>query len=225
MENFSNSKKESPAVGKLGFGISAATFIAVWVILILLWCNAMTSSILLIILTYAIGSVLIGAALVLSILGLRKASLHSLNQYPAIAGIVVSVVSIISMIMLVYLETTLQIQEESLKIQLPNTDKLNNSPKSYDAWIVLDKDGNVKCYKEGDEENAAVIGDLNEEGFVNKLREWLKTNNIEEKSDIALQADPESSTFSDVNTVLDALMISGYHHFEIQTHTTDESEE
>lgn len=225
MENFSNSKKESPAAGKLGFGISAATFIAVWVILILLWYNAMNSSILLIILTYAIGSVLIGAALVLSILGLRKASLHSLNQYPALAGIVVSVASIISMIMLVYVETSLQIQEEALSIQLPNTDELNNSPKSYDAWVVLDKDGNVKCYREGDEENAAVIGDLKEEGFVNKLSDWLKANNLEKKSTIALQADPEESTFNDVRTVLEALTISGYPYIVMQTQTTDDSEE
>lgn len=209
--------KPSQVMAWLGFGISAALFVLVWIVNILVMSqlsesnNSSAGFAALYMLLILIGSILGILALVFSILGLVTANKHGLKKLPGVLGITLCCLSLIS-VFTPFIYAVLVEPEPVTGIAPP---AVGETSENVDVILSIGNYGDVECYK-ADGSNIANMNAMIKSRFSRELKTWLQTNGYSKDVSIAIKADKEAD-FSYIANVIDALNEMGIKQFTIKS--------
>lgn len=212
-----NVNKPTQVMAWLGFGISAALFVLVWIVNILVMSqlgesnNSRANSFAyLYMLLILIGSILGILALVFSIVGLVSANKHGLKNLPGVLGITLCCVSLIN-VSIPFIYAVLVAEPEPIEVNVPPTE--DKTSEEVDVILSIENYGDVKCYK-ADGSNTANMNAFIKSQFSRELQTWLQTNGFSKDVSIGIIADKDAD-YSDIVNVIDALNDLGINRFKI----------
>ncbi|MCH5245711.1 MAG: biopolymer transporter ExbD [Muribaculaceae bacterium] len=207
--------KPTQVMAWLGFGISAALFVLVWIVNMLVMTqlgesnNSSAGFAALYMLLILIGSILGILALVFSIVGLVTANKHGLKKLPGILGITLCCLSLIS-VLTPFIYAVL-VEPEPVEVIVPPSEE--ETTEDVDVILSIGNYGDVKCYK-ADGSNTANMNALIKYRFSRELKTWLQTNGFSKDVSITIKADKDVD-YSYVANVIDALNDLGINRFKI----------
>ena len=213
-----NVNKPTQVMAWIGFGISTALFVLVWIVNMLVMTqlggsnNSNAGFVALYMLLIVLGCILGILALVFSIVGLVSANKRGLKKLPGVLGIILSCVSLIS-IFIPFIRAAL-VAPEPLEVIVPPLEE-ETSPYIEDVDVILSirTIGYVKCYKE-DGSNIANMYAGNRFQFSRELKTWLQTNGFSKDVAIAIKVDKDAD-YRYVVDVIDALNDLEINRFKI----------
>lgn len=234
-----NQKKATGIFSWLGFGISLAVLVLIWIINTSLLNGdggEPVRSVVLYFISILTGSILGGLGLTFSIVGLVIAVKRSYQKWQSICGIIFFCLSVLSL--LVFFVATTLMEADRIHVNNPDydyasvttgvdapressvttiTEKATVNPFTEKRTVVLEFDrySDVKCYEQGSSAKQAKMDASFKGSFLNDLKTWLKVNNINKTSRFII-IQKKDTEYRYIVNIVEALEQLGVKNFTIQ---------
>lgn len=214
-------KRPSQVVAWLGFGISLALFILVWILngFILYLVGQSNHDIAgLYMLMFMIGSILGILGLAFSIIGLITACRNALKKFPSVMGIVLCCASLISVFIPFFIAASIKAEKEEISLQ-NNTDNPNEEDgiikNKTDIILYIHGLGDVKCSKSGDN-NFDNLSAFSKYQFLREFKTWMQTNGYTKNASIVIKSD-KNIDYQYIVNVIEVLNELGIKDYQVGT--------
>lgn len=209
-------RKPSQVMAWLGFGISLAVLVIIWIVNALVFTHIGERDYpiaALYMLVFLVGGFLGLMGLIFSIVGLVSALRNFSPKWPAVCGIVFCCLSLLSVFAPVIIAST--IKSETIKVETPESVIASETNTSEVVVLYITDMNRMKCYdnRHGIDNNPAVINMFSIDKK-HELQTWMEINGIKNDANFTLKTD-EGVEYSNIVEILDIFKELGITKFRL----------